>query len=88
LFTKHVQIAEGLDGGLHQAAAPFPVGDVVVVGDGLGPHGLELVHHLLGRGAIVTGPVDGTAQIVHDDLRPFGGEQQGVFAALCRVRPP
>ena len=34
-----------------------------------------------GRSAIVAGAVEGAAQVVHHDLGPFGGEQQGVLAA-------
>ena len=53
------------------------VAHVVAVGHGLAASSDDLIDDLLG----------GVAQVVHDDLGSFGGEQQGVLTAEAAPRP-
>ena len=76
---EHVQVAEGVDGRLHEPARPLPVGHVVAVGDRFPARGPDLRHDLLGRGRVAAGPVGAAAEVVDHDLCTLGREQQGVF---------
>ena len=87
MLTRTCRSPKVVDGRVDQPLAALPVGDVVVVGHGLAAGGRDLVDHLLGRRAVVTGAVDGASQVVDHDLGPLGGEQQGVLAADAAARP-
>ena len=58
----------------------LPLRDVVVVGDGLAAHRLDLGDDLFGRRRGVTRTVQRAAEVVHDDLGALVGEEQRVLA--------
>ena len=87
VVDEDVEVAEGLDGRVHEALRALPRRDAVAVRDGLPAHGDDLVRHLLGRGAVAAGAVGGAAEVVHDDLRSLPGEQQRVLAADAAPGP-
>ena len=66
---------------------PSQSADVVGVGHRLAPGRGDLVHHLLGRGAVVARAVDRAAEVVDHHLGPLGGEQQGVLASDAAAGP-
>ena len=86
LFTRMSSCAERLDRGVHHALAALPARDVVGVGDRLAAHLLDLVHDLLGRGAVVARAVGVATEVVHDDLRALSREEQRVLAADAATR--
>jgi hypothetical protein len=79
LFTKDVEVAEGLDGGLDHAAAAVPVRHVLVVGHRTPAGGGDLRHDLLGSGAAVAAAgasvVGRATPVVHDDCRALAANR-------------
>ena len=53
VVDQHVQLAEGVERRLHQATGAVPVGDVVVVPDGLAAELLDLRHDVVHRPDVV-----------------------------------
>jgi len=80
VVDEHVEITEGLDGGVDEPLRALPRRDVVAVGGGLAAGALDLGHDLLGRTQVATCAVDVAAEVVHDDLGAVAGERQGVLA--------
>ena len=78
---EHVEAAEGVDRGVHEAAGAVPVGDVVGVGDGLAARRDDLVDDQLRRAPVGAGAVARDAEVVHDDARALTCERQRVLAA-------
>ena len=76
-----VDLAEGVDGRLHDRRAALGRGDAVVVGDGLAAGRLDLVDDLLGGRLGAAGAVGGAAEVVDDDERAPLGEVEGVRPA-------
>ena len=74
-----MQVAEGLDGLIHQPLCAFPVGDIVAIGDRFAAHRCDFVDDLVGRSDVGAGAVSGTAQVVADHLRAVLGEHQAVL---------
>ena len=68
----------GVERGLDDLRAVF---DRVVVGDGLTAGGLDLLHHLVRRGAALAATGRGATQVVDHHLRAAAGQQQGVCAS-------
>jgi len=60
---------ERIHGGLDDALRAFPIGNGVLVGDGLTPSGPDFLHHRIRRIALA-GSVHVAAEVVDDDLRP------------------
>ena len=81
VVDEHVEAAERVDRGVHQAAGALPVGDVVGVGDGLAARRDDLVDEELRGRAVGTGSLARDAEVVHDDARAFTREQACVLAA-------
>ncbi len=81
VVDEDVEIAEGFDGGVDEPLAALPVAHVIGIGQSLAAHLLDLVDDLLRRAAVVTRPVDGAAEVVHDDLGALAGKEQRVLAA-------
>ena len=79
VVDQHMEIAEGLDGGVDEPLAALPVADVVGVGHRLAAGRPDLVDHLLGRRAIVARAVHRTAEVVDHDPGTLGSEEQCVL---------
>lgn len=52
----------------------------MMAGDGISAIAADFLDHILGGRTVITEPLDTSAEVVHDDLGPLGGEQQSVFA--------
>ncbi len=87
VVDQDVEVAEGLDRLVDEPFGAVPVRDVVEVGDSRSAGCLDLVNDLLRGRCVRTGAVGAPAQVVHDDLGPFGREQQRVRAADAASGP-
>ena len=87
VVDEHVEVAERLDGRVHEALGAVPVGDVVEVGDGLAATGADLGRDLVGRGVVGADTIVGATEVVDHDLGALGREEQGVLAADAAARP-
>src|SRR5262249_45238808 len=81
VVDQNMEIAECFDRLVDQALRTFPVGHVVVVGDGFAAGGHDLIDDLLGRGPVCSGPVGVATQVVDDDLGTLPGDQERVLPA-------
>ena len=86
LFTTACEVAERVDGGLHQAAGAVPVGDVVAVGDRLAAGGADLLDDLAGGAGAAAGAVELAAEVVDHDLGALAGQLEGVGPADAPAR--
>jgi hypothetical protein len=71
VVDQDVEVAPGLDRLVDEALRALPVGDVVVIGDGLAAGLGDLVDDLLGVTGVGPGPVPLAAEIVHHHLGAF-----------------
>jgi hypothetical protein len=81
VVDQNVEITERADRRVHHPLRPLPVGHVVVVRDGLAARRRDLGDDLLGRRRVAPTAIRRAAEVVHDDLGPFGGKEQRVLAA-------
>jgi hypothetical protein len=86
IVHQHVDRPEGVDRRLDEAPRPVVVRDVVAVGDGLAPHGADLVDHFAGRPRRGAAPVHLAAEVVDHDLGALAGVEQGVLTADATAR--
>ena len=86
VVDEDVQVTEVLNGGVDEALATFPVGDVIGVGHSLAAHGPNLIGHHLGCATVIARTVHRATEVVDHELGAFLGEEQGVLttnAAAC-----
>ena len=81
VVDEHVEATERVDGLLHHLLGARPRGDAVVVRGGAAARGGDLVDDLLRRCRVGAVAVGASAEVVDDDRRAFGGEQQRVTTA-------
>ena len=81
VVDQDVDLAERVDGRLHDALSAVELRDRVVARDGLASERLDLLAHLR-RGVLFRAPaVDAAADVVDDDARAFAGHAQHELAA-------
>ena len=83
---EDVQVAKGVERGLHQPFRTGPVGDVVGVGDRLATEGADLVDDLLRGPGVGATAVGSAAQVVHHDVGAFTRRTAGRAPGRSRVR--
>ena len=81
IVDHHVEVAERVDGGLHDASGSVPVGDVLVVGDRLAARRDDFRHHAVGGAGVAPFAAQRGADIVDHDIRALGSEGE-------RIGPP
>ena len=79
LLIDDVDLAERVDGALHDRGATFRRGDRVGVRNGFATCGLDLVDDELRCALVAAGAVDGASEIVHHDERTALGHHQRVL---------
>ena len=86
IVDQDVEPAELGDSLQHNAFRAAPGRDVLGASDGGAAGGNDLFHHVARRAAV--GAIAGVvaAEVVDDDLGPFPGEQQCVFAPDATAR--
>ena len=87
VVDQHVQRSELLDRELDQPVRARGGGDVIATRDRLAACGSDLRHDLLSRSLVTARAVGPAAEVVHHDLGPLGGEQQGVLATQAATGP-
>jgi hypothetical protein len=81
-----VELTPGVERQLHQRGRALGLGDVLEMGHGIAPGGLDLLDHLGGGPGVGAGPVPFAADVVHDDARALLREQQRLAAADAASR--
>ncbi len=88
VVDEHVEPAERVDRGLHEALRACPVGDVVGVRDGLAAERVDLVDDVLrGPGARRRVPSRATPRSLTTTLAPSRAKRERVLAADPRPAP-
>ena len=81
VVDERVEVTERVDRPLHHSARAGEVGDVLAVGNGLAAHPLDLFDDLHGGAERSAVAVHVAAEVVHDDLGPFGRVGERVLAS-------
>jgi len=84
---QDVEGAEGIHGVLNHPFGAVPAGHVLGVGDRLAARVQDLPHDLVGRAFGASVAVQGGPDVVDHDLRPVGGQEEGVLATDATARP-
>jgi hypothetical protein len=71
---------------LDETTRPVPIADIVGVGNRRATGCDDLVRHLVGRAQITARAVGAAPEVVHDDRRTLGGEQQRMLASEPATR--
>ena len=73
-----MQVAEFCNSGLDNAPCRIPVGDVLIVGNGLAARGGDFGHHCIGGAGIAPLAAERCADIVDHDICAFCGKSQRI----------
>jgi hypothetical protein len=86
IVHQDVDAAEAIHRGLDDVRRALEVGNGVVVRNGFTADGFDLFHDLGGRIFLAAATIDGTANVIDDDLGTFARQRDGDAATDAAAR--
>ena len=86
IVDDHMQVTKCGHGGIDDAFCRVPIGDVLIIGDGLAARRLDFRHHRIGSAGIAPFARKRSADIIDHHIRALSAEGRAHRPAPARAR--